>query len=336
MARGKKIVGIVFSTIVAVVVMGISFTIGWRPFIGPKGRPLTARTFERTAERLERGKYLVEGVLGCFDCHSERDWNQPGAPVIEAQRGGGALFAGGPPGRLIASNISPDPETGAGTWSDDAFARAIREGIGHDGRALFPIMPWPNYAQMSDEDLAAVIAYVRSTPPVPNALPKTQLDFPVNYLMRINPEPIAAPVPAPDLSDPVKRGAHLARMGSCADCHTPQDQGQPKPGLDFAGGFILIEPSGEVASANITPDPSGISYYDEALFIEAIRTGQVKARKLRPRMPWLIYRNMSDEDLKAIFAYLRTLKPVKHAVDNAEPPTQCKLCGSMHGFGDRN
>jgi len=113
LARGKKIVGIVFSTIVAVVVMGISFTIGWRPFIGPKGRPLTARTFERTAERLERGKYLVEGVLGCFDCHSERDWNQPGAPVIEAQRGGGALFAGGPPGRLIASNISPDPETGA-------------------------------------------------------------------------------------------------------------------------------------------------------------------------------------------------------------------------------
>ena len=87
---------------------------------------------------------------------------------------------------------------------------------------------------------------------------------------------------------------------------------------------------------NITPDASGISFYDEDLFIQAIRTGKVKARTLSPIMPWLFYREMTDEDLKAMYAYVRTLKPVKHTVDNTEPPTGCKLCGLKHGGGDRN
>jgi hypothetical protein len=91
-----------------------------------------------------------------------------------------------------------------------------------------------------------------------------------------------------------------------------------------------------VASANITPDPSGISYYDEALFLEMIRTGYVKAREINQIMSWSDYRNLTDEDLKAIFAYIRTLKPVKHRVDNTEPPTFCKLCGSIHGAGSQN
>jgi hypothetical protein len=106
--------------------------------------------------------------------------------------------------------------------------------------------------------------------------------------------------------------------------------------MDFAGGFILEGPWGKVASANITPDPSGISYYKEALFVQTIRTGYVKARELNQIMPWWHYRNLTDDDLKAMFAYLRTLKPVKHRVDNTEPPTLCKLCGSRHGLGDRN
>jgi predicted HAD superfamily phosphohydrolase len=91
-----------------------------------------------------------------------------------------------------------------------------------------------------------------------------------------------------------------------------------------------------VASLNITPDATGISYYDEALFIEMMRTGHVKARQLSPIMPWASYRNMNDEDLKAIFAYLRTLKAVRHRVDNTETPTECKLCRQRHGLGDSN
>lgn len=125
-------------------------------------------------------------------------------------------------------------------------------------------------------------------------------------------------------------------MASCANCHTPFDKGQDIPGTAFAGGFLLSGPWGSVAAANITPDPSGISYYDEALFLQMMRAGLVKARKLNPIMPTGIYRNLASEDLKAMFAYLRTLKPVRHRVDNSQPPTFCKLCRQKHGAGDQN
>jgi predicted HAD superfamily phosphohydrolase len=95
-------------------------------------------------------------------------------------------------------------------------------------------------------------------------------------------------------------------------------------------------PNHAIASVNITPDPSGISYYDEPLFLEAMRTGLVKTRKLDAIMPWAYYRGMNDDDLKAMWAYLKTLPQVKHRVDNAEPPTPCKLCGNTHGAGDKN
>lgn len=113
-------------------------------------------------------------------------------------------------------------------------------------------------------------------------------------------------------------------------------QGQPIVQLAFAGGMSLKGPWGEVASANITPDASGISYYDEALFLKVMRTGHVGARKLNSIMPWGYFRNMTDDDLKAIFAYLQTLPPVQHRVDNTEAPTVCTLCGGRHGFGEMN
>jgi mono/diheme cytochrome c family protein len=252
--------------------------------------------------------------------------------------GAGTVFGEGAelPGKIIAANLTPDKETGAGNWTDDTLARAIREGIGHDGRALFPLMPYLNYREMPDEDLASVIVYLRTLAPVRNPLPQTEIIFPVKYLIRNAPEPITAAVPEPDLSDPVKRGRFLVRMASCADCHTPQERGQVKPGLEYAGGLLFKTPEATVMAANITPDPSGISYYDEALFVEAMRTGKVKARTLNSIMPWVFYRDMTDEDLKAMFAYLKTLKPVKHTVDNSETPTLCKVCGVTHGGGNRN
>jgi mono/diheme cytochrome c family protein len=337
--RIKRIALTIALVFVVLLLAGITFSIGWRPFFGSKARELTARRFEPTPARLERGRYLVEGVMGCFDCHSEHEMSLPGEPPKEGTRGGGRIFfpeGGDFPGRLVASNISSDLETGAGGWTDDMLARAIRDGIGHDGRALFPLMPYMNYREMPDEDLAAVIIYLRSIPPVKNALPASQIKFPLSRLYLSAPQPITASVPQPDLSNPVKRGAFLARMASCANCHTLEDRGAPKKGLEFAGGFVLGPPSHAVASVNITPDPSGISYYDEPLFLEAMRTGQVKARKLDAIMPWAYYRGMDDEDLKAMWAYLKTLPPVKHRVDNAEPPTPCKLCGNAHGAGDKN
>jgi hypothetical protein len=126
-------------------------------------------------------------------------------------------------------------------------------------------------------------------------------------------------------------------IAGCKDCHTPQDaHGQPLPSMDFGGGFILDGPWGHVASGNITPDPSGIPYYDTVLFTQAMRSGYVKARKLSQIMPWHTYRGMTDEDLAAMFAYLKTLKPVHHRVDNTAPPTFCKVCRQTHGGGDQN
>jgi len=303
---------------------------------GARERNVPTAEEERRQARLERGRYLAESLLNCFDCHAEVDWKAAEAPVVEGTKGGGALFPGEIlPFKIVAPNISPDAETGAGKWSDQQLANALRNGIGHDGRVLFPIMPYMSYRAMSDEDLAAVIAYVRSIPSVRNAVARIELPPPVKASLQA-PPPVTS-VPEPDLSTPVKRGAYLVTIGGCTDCHTPMGKDmRPQMALEFGGGFLLKGPWGEVASANITPDPSGISYYTEELFLQTIRSGHVKARKLNQIMPWHRFRNLSDVDLKAIFAYLRTLKPVSHRVDNTEPPTPCKKCGFGHGLGAAN
>ena len=341
MKRFAKWLSLILLVLACLAAAAITFTIGWRPFIGPRVRPLTARTFERTPQRLERGRYIATARSGCIWCHSPHTWDAPGAPIVPGKEGAGELWpAPGMPGRIVAPNLTPDPETGIGPWTDDQLARAIREGISHDGRALFPIMPYVLFRRMSDEDLASVVVYLRSIPPVRNSLPSTEVIFPVRYLINGVPQPVISPVPdlAPN-SDPVTHGAYLVNMAGCGECHTPQDKGRQFPGMDFAGGSVFLGlgpflPT--VASANITPDPSGISYYDEALFLEVMRTGTVKARQLSPVMPFNVYKNLTDDDLKAIFAYLRTMKPVRHRVDNSEPPTYCKLCRQKHGAGYSN
>ncbi len=339
MKKLGKIFLVVLCLLAVVLAAAITFTVGWRPIIGPKTRALTERKFESTPQRLARGQYLANAVSGCMHCHSEHDWNQRTVPILAGMDGAGEILPyAGLPGRIVASNLTPDAQTGAGTWSDDQFARAIREGIGHDGRALFPIMPYQNFRNLSDEDLASIIVYLRSLPPVHHELPKTEIIFPVKYLIRSVPQPVEAPVASPDPSDRLAWDKYVATTtAGCADCHTPQDaHGQPIPGMDFAGGFLLKTTTGEAYSANITPDASGISYYDEALFLQAMHTGYVKARPLSPMMPFGFYSHMTDDDLKAVFAYLRTIAPVKHRVDNSLPPTYCKLCRQWHGAGDQN
>ena len=333
--RGFKIFGIAVLGLIVLLCLGVTFTIGWRPIIGARKRALTDRKFEASAARLERGRYLVDGVNGCFGCHTDQDWSKPGAPPVAGREGSGHVWADQDLPWLVAPNITSDKETGVGNWSDDTLARAIREGIGHDGRTLFSVMPYPHYREMSDEDLASIIVYLRTVPPVRNQLPTTKIPFPLNYLMNNMPQPVTTQG-APDLSTPEKRGAYLVSMAACADCHTPQEKGQPLPGMEFAGGFLLHEPKGDVVSNNITPAASGIGYYNEATFIQALRQGKVGARPLRASMPWYFFGKMTDDDLKSIFAYLKTVKPVKHQIDNFEPPTFCRLCKQKHGFGSTN
>ncbi len=301
----------------------------------------------RTPARLARGKYLVEGLLQCWGCHSETDFTQRPARPVPGKTGGGFVFPNvelnlPAPNRIVAPNISSDPEYGAGKWKDADFVRALRQGIGHDGRTLYPLMPYQYFRNLSDEDLASVIVFERSQAPVHIERPKTVLTDDMKKLFQ--PPPPLAHVADPDRSDRVAYGKYLVTVGHCDACHSPTDaQGNNLPGLEFSGGAPLTGNWGPdptklitVASLNLTPDPSGIGYFDEKLFIEAIRTGSVKARPLSNIMPWAFFRNLTDDDLKAIFAYLRTLKPVQHRVDNTEPPRYCKVCRGKHGFGDRN
>lgn len=332
-----KIGGLVLLALLVVIVVAIPFTIGLRPILGPKARALTDRRFESTPERLERGRYLVTAVSGCTHCHGEQDWQAPGFPVKAGTEGGGRAWDREGLPFVTAPNITPDPETGAGAWTDDMIARAIREGIGHDGRALFPLMPYTQYRFMADEDLASIVVYLRTLPALKHPLPATKVPFPVNRFINMVPEPVVAPVVAPDPANRVAYGDYLSRLGLCRECHTPPDaRHMPNAALEFGGGFVLEGPYGKVAARNITPDASGIPYYDENLFMEAMRTGQVKARKIHDAMPWQMYSRMTDDDLRALFAYLQTIKPVAHTVDNELPPTHCAVCGGTHGGGERN
>ncbi len=303
--------------------------------------PLAAQKTQAAAgpksAKLTRGRYLVENVLVCHYCHSKVDWHSPegGLPIAGTNLGGNRFPLENFPFPLVAPNVSADKTTGAGAWSDAQLANAIRNGIGHDGRVLFPVMPFMQYRSMSDADLAAVIAYVRSLPAVKNDPGKSQLPPPVAASLKAPPR--VEHVPVPDLSNPVKRGEYLATLADCVGCHTPVDeQGVPLPGLDFSGGQWFKGPWGEVASANITPDASGISYYTEKTFVTALRTGHVGARRLSTIMPWGLFKGMTDQDLKSIYAYLKTVKPIQHRVDNTEPVAYCKICRAKHGGGELN
>ena len=192
MKRLGKLLAWTAVVLLVMLAMGITFTIGWRPFIGPQARTLTARKFESGPARLARGEYLVNSVTDCMGCHAEHDWTAHDAPILPGRLGSGQdmNMPKGFPGQVFAPNLTPDPETGAGAWSDDQLARAIREGVGHDGRALFPFMPYPDLHALSDEDLASIIVYLRSLAPIRKQWPITQLIFPVKYLIRSVPQPL--------------------------------------------------------------------------------------------------------------------------------------------------
>ncbi|MGE0406738.1 MAG: cytochrome c [Candidatus Korobacteraceae bacterium] len=303
----------------------------------PTAEKTAAPAVSAADAKLERGRYLAENLADCESCHSEFNWETDPPEPLPGRLGSGAPFPlEGLPFPVYVPNISSHKTMGAGGWTDEQLARAIREGIGHDGRVLSPIMPYMNFRALSDNDVAAVIAYVRTYPSVDKPTVTPTIPEPVRKQLP-QPPPLAKPVPDPDRSDPVKYGQYLVSVAACIDCHTPlSPKMEPMMELAFSGGQPINGPWGKAASANITPDASGISYYDEKMFLEMLRTGHVKARKLNPIMPYWRFRNLDESDQKAIFAYLRTLKPVKHRVDNTEAPTKCKVCGGVHGAGELN
>jgi mono/diheme cytochrome c family protein len=166
---------------------------------------------------------------------------------------------------------------------------------------------------MSDEDVYSLVAYLNSLPPVKRAHPPTQLDFPVGLMIKSTPKP-AGSVPAPDLSDKVKRGAYLATIAGCQGCHTPS----------LGGGEKFAGPAASVFSANISPDPAtGIGRWSEQDFVNKFAQYRDYAEHGSPKvgpeaftiMPWLNFSQLPEEDLRAIYSWLRTLPPVSKAVE---------------------
>lgn len=278
---------------------------------------------EATPARVERGKYLFEVVAGCGDCHSVVDEKRFAMPVVPGGFAKGKQFPPGGEGVQVAPNLTPDPETGSGRWTDGQLIRAIREGIGHDGRPLFPGMPYTEYANMSDEDVESVVAYIRTIPPVTNKLPGSQITFPMNLIMRMVPAPVAS-VPAVNKQDRVAYGAYLTKISGCQFCHTPFVQGQTVKEKLFGGGHEFeIAPGARAVSINLTPEPkTGIGTMSEAQFLDKFYQYKEYAEKgspvIRPElntvMPWLGLARMEPDDLKAIYAYLRTVPAVENAV----------------------
>jgi hypothetical protein len=300
----------------------------------PASRPPVAEVFERTPARMERGRYLVRNVVDCLHCHSEFASDLYGAPPKLGTLGqGGFPFdkAFGVPGVVCAQNITPDPVNGLGKWSDGEVLRAIREGVNRTGDAIFPMMPYYYFHNLSDEDGRSIVVYLRTLPPIAHAVPARQIDFPANLMIKGAPKPVDGPVVVPDdAKDHLAYGKYMVTIAACMECHTPHDDhGQRIPGREFAGGWefkipVAGGPPMRVVSANITPHPDAFfgktsrqAWIDLVHSFAFVEENPVKTpRGSNTLMPWGAFSGMTDQDLGAMYDYLQTVAPIKNEVNS--------------------
>jgi mono/diheme cytochrome c family protein len=314
-----KIVG----ALVAVVLLVAACGVGYLYLAFPKAPAAPVVTITATPDMLARGQYLNDHVVGCTTCHSQRDWNRFSGPVRPDTLGSGDQeFNLGPAGVLYSKNITP---AAIGTWTDGELIRAMTQGVSKDGTPLFPLMPYPHYGAMSEDDVHAVVAYIRTLKAIDGTPRPRKLNFPLNLIVRTIPGPNAFGTrPSPD--DKVAYGKYMTRAALCSDCHTPiDDRGTPLPNMDFAGGMEFVETGYRVRSANITPDANtGIGSWTEQQFIDKFKAFEDpaaaaalgdKEKRQNTVMPMTAYAGMTRDDLSAIYAYLRTLTPVVNRVE---------------------
>jgi mono/diheme cytochrome c family protein len=252
---------------------------------------------------LERGRYLMHSIVACGNCHTPQG---PNGPLAGKELAGGLPFEE-KPFTAYASNITPDKETGVGRWTDAQLVTAIREGRRPDGTLIGPPMPIGLYRGISDSDVAAIVAYLKSVPAVRNPVPKSvyRMPLPPTY------GPPVGAVAQPSRNDKLAWGRYLAGpLGHCIECHsTPGPQGTP----DFEqhlgeGGMSFAGPWGVSIATNITP--KGLAAYSDAALKTVITTGvRPDGSRLKPPMGTPYYAKMSAADLDALVAYLRSLPP---------------------------
>lgn len=284
------------------------------------------------AAQIARGDYLFNHEFACTGCHTPEIEPHRFSRVADTTRIGAGRRMGGPedglPGEIFAPNLTPAALAG---WTDGEIYRAIVSGVDKDGHALFAMMPYPYYRGMDPEDVKALVAYIRTLPSRPVTLPQTKLTMPLPIIMRFVAGD-AAPVKRPSATDEVALGRYLAVNGACFECHTRRNgRGEPV-GTPFAGGNVFPLPLGGLArSANITPDVEhGLGGLTRSAFIALFRSRSPEAMaRIAPEpgevdteMPWTDYAGMTDADLGAIYAYLRTLPPAPETVVTYEPPAQ--------------
>ncbi len=268
-------------------------------------RPYPAIMASADSNVILRGKQLVFGAGHCADCHFKGNADSLLALGQEPGLSGGYVFDL-PVGKIYVKNITPDKETGIGNYTDSEIARALRYGVHPDGTAIFNFMSFQN---MSDEDITAIISYLRSCKPVKNEIPKNSLNFLGKAVNAFMVKPVG---PSGEVPQQVKQevsvayGSYLANsVANCGGCHTQRTLSGEFTGAPYAGGNDI---DGFI-TPNITPDSSSrIFGWTEEHFVNRFRMGRLK--KGSP-MPWPSFGRMTDDELKAIYAYLKTLDPVK-------------------------
>ncbi len=254
-----------------------------------------------------RGAYLVNGILTCGNCHTPRG---PGGVFDMArQLAGGPQTWDTPQYRVKGSNITQDKETGIGSWTDDQIKRSLTDGVRPNGVPLSPQMPFGFYKIFTPGDLSAVAAFLRSVPATRN-----QVEPPVyKAAMHVEVPPGGEkPFSDADMADPVKRGFYLVTIGHCMECHTKTNHGP----ADFKnalgkGGEEFKGPWGVAVARNITSHKEkGIGAWTDAEIKTAITQGKRRdGTPLKPPMGYALYATMTDADLNAMVAYLRTVPP---------------------------
>lgn len=307
-----KVIGIGVLGLVVLVAGGFAGAVQLRydrTFDGPE--PALAASDDPAV--IERGRYLVFGPAHCGACHAPAEMLDRWEFAEEPPLSGGFAYPL-PFGVLHFPNITPDEETGIGRYTDGQLARLLRYGIKPNGRALIPIMEYQN---MSDEDIVAILSYLRSRPPVRNPVPDHEFTFLGRVLGAFVMKPVGPtgtpPAASPTEAPTIERGEYLAnRVAQCAGCHTRFNMMTMQPvGPRFGGGDEMREPFAPglvFVPPNLTPDPGSghIVDWTEDQFVERFRAGRLIERS---PMMWEMFARISETDLRAIFRYLMSLEP---------------------------
>ena len=262
-----------------------------------------AATSAQAETPVERGEYLVRGIAGCGNCHTPMG---PDGFVME-QELGGRLVEDVEAFTAYAPNITPGGRVAQ--WSDEELARAIREGIRPDGTIIGPPMPYAMYRGLGDEDLKAIVAFLRTVPAVDNVVPASTYRIPLPPAYG----PPVESVTAPERGVTVAYGGYLAGpVAHCMECHTPM--GPQGPMLDThlgAGGFEFHGPWGTSIASNLTSHEDGLAAYGDADLAKMITEGiRPDGSRMNPPMPYGHFKAFTPDDLQAVILYLRSLPPI--------------------------